>query len=161
MADKKLSALAATTTPALTDLLLTTVTPGGTPVSKSVTISDVLKLVYPIGCIYTTIVATNPATVFGFGTWAAFGAGKMLVGKDTGTFTPVEGTGGAETVTLDITQIPAHQHAIDGGTSAGGSGRALIASNTTASLNSNMQGGGLAHNNLPPYIVVYFWKRTA
>src|SRR5690349_19835954 len=43
----------------------------GTPAS--------LSNVYPVGCIYTTTVSTNPATVFGFGTWAAYGSGRCLV----------------------------------------------------------------------------------
>lgn len=62
----------------------------------SLTLADV----YPVGCIYTTIVSTNPATVFGFGTWSAFGAGRVLVGLDSGNtaFDTVEETGGAKTV---------------------------------------------------------------
>src|SRR3989304_4166076 len=40
--------------------------------------------VYPIGSIYTEITGVNPATTFGFGTWSAFGAGKVLIGLDSG-----------------------------------------------------------------------------
>jgi len=42
-------------------------------------------LLFPIGSIYTATVSTNPNTLLGFGTWAAFGAGRVLVGAGTGT----------------------------------------------------------------------------
>lgn len=137
-----------------------------------------LQQVYPIGCIYTSTVATNPNTVFGFGTWSQFGQGRVLVGQDSGQteFDVVEETGGAKTHTLTSNEMPAHthvqnahSHTIDvvpqsfrDGTSSndvramGGSGN----TGSTTATNQNT-GGGLAHNNLQPYVVVYFWKRTA
>ena len=56
-------------------------------------------LVYPVGCIYESVVSTSPATLFG-GTWAALGAGRVLVGLDAADpdFDTVEETGGAKTV---------------------------------------------------------------
>jgi hypothetical protein len=125
-----------------------------------------LSQVYPVGCIYTTISATSPATTFGMGTWALHGAGRVLVGYSSGDplFGTVGNTGGATTVTLDITQIPSHNHP-----SAAGSGGATSAVNdggglfggTVNDAVSGSRGGGLAHTNLQPYIVVYFWLRTA
>ena len=47
--------------------------------TKKVKISTVLKTVYPIGSIYLSTVSTNPATLFGFGTWKAWGAGRVPV----------------------------------------------------------------------------------
>lgn len=63
-------------------------------------ISNVKQALYPIGCIYTEITGTNPNTTFGFGTWVAFGAGKVPVGLDSGDtdFNTPEETGGAKTV---------------------------------------------------------------
>lgn len=63
---------------------------------------EMLTSVYPIGCIYTEITGTNPATTFGFGTWTAFGSGKVLVGLDSGDtdFDTVEETGGAKTKSI-------------------------------------------------------------
>src|SRR5688572_5392751 len=61
---------------------------------------------WPIGSVFIAVVATNPGTLLGFGTWVAFGAGRMLVGFDSGQteFDTVEETGGAKTVTLTAAQ---------------------------------------------------------
>lgn len=47
--------------------------------TKKVKISTVLKTVYPIGSIYLSTVSTNPSALFGFGTWKAWGAGRVPV----------------------------------------------------------------------------------
>jgi hypothetical protein len=56
---------------------------------------------WPIGSVFISVVSTNPATLLGFGTWAAFAAGRVLVGRDAGDadFDVVEETGGAKTQT--------------------------------------------------------------
>lgn len=77
------------------------------------TLKDAL---YPIGSIYTNATnATNPATLIGFGTWVAFGAGKVPVGIDAGDldFDTAEETGGSKTHTLTTSQIPSHTHSVD------------------------------------------------
>jgi len=118
---------------------------------------------YPVGSIYTSVVATNPATLLGVGTWAAFGEGKVMVGIDSGDtdFDTVLETGGAKTHTLSISEMPAHTHTVDSyGGESGSTGRLSYGhSNTTKATSST--GGGGAHNILQPYIVVYMWKRTA
>lgn len=67
---------------------------------------------WPIGSVFLSVVSTDPATLLGFGTWVAIGAGRMLVGQDTGDvdFDTLEETGGAKTVTLTEAQIPSHTH---------------------------------------------------
>ena len=57
-------------------------------------------------------VSTNPATLLGFGTWAAFGAGRMPIGINSGDsdFDTLEETGGAKTHTLAETNLPSHKH---------------------------------------------------
>lgn len=72
-----------------------------------------IESAYPIGSIYISVVSTNPNTLFGFGTWVAFGAGKTLVGLDSGDtdFDTVEETGGSKTPAL-----PAHTHTYSGTT---------------------------------------------
>jgi len=43
------------------------------------------NLLFPIGSIYTATVSTNPNTLLGFGTWSAYGAGRVMIGAGTGT----------------------------------------------------------------------------
>jgi len=77
--------------------------------------TNIFEKIYPVGSIYTNAaVSTNPATLLGFGTWAAFGAGKVMVGLDSSdsSFDTVEETGGAKTHTLSIAEMPAHNHVI-------------------------------------------------
>ena len=156
-------------------------------------VDAMLARVYPVGCIYTSTVATNPATVFGFGTWAAFGAGKVLVGLDAGQteFDTVEETGGEKTHALIDSEMPAHTHAVRTKTTGAGSILGMFSSallivtsgnknvatfskisgtlspiwarggGTDGGTYGDTESNGVAHNNLQPYIVVYFWKRTA
>jgi len=152
---------------------------------------------FPVGAVFIAVVATAPATLLGYGTWAAFGAGRVLIGLNSGDtdFDTAEETGGAKTHTLTTSEIPAHTHIQDShnhtqdahshvltqlrdattggattnialstdtsstlGTKVSGS---TTATNQTATAVNQNAGGGGAHNNLQPYIVVYMWKRTA
>ena len=127
-----------------------------------------IQAVYPVGSIYiNAAVSTNPATLLGFGTWAAFGAGRVIVGlnaSDSG-FDTAQETGGAKTHTLSTAEIPSHTHT----SSLRGNGEDELQSIPSASDNTdpsltmttNATGGGGAHNNLQPYIVAYMWRRTA
>jgi hypothetical protein len=89
-------------------------------------LADLLLAVYPVGAIYTSVVSTSPATLFG-GTWAAFAAGRVLVGLNSADtdFDVVEETGGAKTVvsgahTFTGDALATHIHnAITAGTPAG------------------------------------------
>jgi hypothetical protein len=126
-----------------------------------------VNLVYPVGSIYLSVVSTNPGTLFGIGTWTAWGSGRVPVGLDSGQteFDTVEETGGAKTHTLTTGEIPAHTHPyggtvkVNGGSSSGWSASgASMYNNTDTQANT---GGDGAHNNLQPYIVCYMWKRTA
>ena len=134
-------------------------------------------LVYPVGSIYTSVVATNPATLLSMGTWVAFGTGKTLVGLDsTDTdFDTVEETGGSKTHTLTEAQMPVHDHTnnlrveanaatmVDASklyTAASGNMLDHITSDGTTSTYTGDAGSGDAHPIVQPYITVYFWKRT-
>jgi len=133
------------------------------PVANLAAMATMMNLIYPIGYVITLGVLTNPATLLGIGTWTAI-VGKVIVGID-GTqteFDTLNETGGAKTVTLDVTQMPAHTHTL----SATGEGAVLSATkrgDTTVygDHTTSSTGGGLAHNNLQPYIVKYVWERTA
>jgi hypothetical protein len=87
----------------------------GSVVDANVTVIEVLKKVYPVGSIYTNATSsTNPNTLFGFGTWVAFGAGRVIAGYDStdADFNEAEETGGAKDVTLTAAQsgTTAHSH---------------------------------------------------
>lgn len=132
--------------------------------SGNIVISGVSKLdVYPVGSIYMSVNSTSPASLFG-GTWSKL-ENRFLLGQ--GSSYSAGSTGGASTVTLTESQIPSHQHNVNIGWSGGGSntntafldasgGRAIGGWWTTQA-----NGSGQAHNNMPPYLVVYMWKRTA
>ncbi len=80
-----------------------------TQIATTAFVQSALVGAYPVGSIYmNATVATNPATLLGFGTWAAFGAGKVPIGLDSGDsdFNTVEGTGGSKD-----SIIPTHNHA--------------------------------------------------
>lgn len=127
-------------------------------------VSAAKQALYPVGSIWTsTSVSTNPGTVLGFGTWSAFGQGRVLVSKaSSGTFGTIGATGGAETHRLSISEMPSHNHSYDVA-SNNSNGLAALGRNGSdrSAVATSFQGGGAAHNNLQPYIVVYMWERTA
>lgn len=123
---------------------------------------------YPIGSLYFNATdATNPATLLGFGTWSAYAEGRVPVGKaPSGTFATAGSTGGAETHTLQVSEIPSHVHGQVVTANSGPNGRKDFvgeapSSTYDQSANTWPTGGGGAHNNLQPYITVYIWRRTA
>lgn len=133
--------------------------------------TDALELAYPVGSIYMNASdATDPATLLGFGTWATFGAGKVPVGIDAtdddfdivGSGTNTNGTTGAKTHTLITSEMPAHNHTyVRKGTTIGGSTQGGDPNSVGQFTdNTSTTGGGAAHNNLQPYIVVHMWTRT-
>jgi hypothetical protein len=151
-----------------------------TKLATTAFVQAVLQTLYPVGSIYTNATSsTNPATLIGFGTWTAFGAGKVMVGLDSGdaTFSTVGNTGGSKDAivvshTHSATSTDAgHVHTYSspnlgggtvnaasptgGGTQNTGTGYASI---TTTIASAGSSG---TNANLMPYVVVYCWKRTA
>lgn len=120
--------------------------------ATDVPIKSQLAEAWPIGSIFIAVVSTSPATLLGFGTWAAFGAGKVLVGLDSSDtdFDVVRDTGGAKTHTHST---PAHVHPA-GTDVAVGAGETV----NDGSGGSGTTGSG---SSLMPYITVYMWERTA
>jgi len=120
-------------------------------------------IVYPVGSIYfNAAVATNPNTLLGFGTWAAYGGGRVMVGvHSSGTFDGLNETGGAETHTLSTAELPSHTHTYGKSTTSEAMSIDDIGGlRGAATANTGATGGGDAHNNIQPYITVYMWKRT-
>jgi len=125
--------------------------------------------IYPVGSIYiNAAVTTNPATLLGFGTWVAFGSGRMMVGYNAADsdFDALQETGGAKTHTLTISEMPSHNHNRPlGWKPAPNSTDVDITGGNGINPQTNMvtdnTGGGQAHSILNPYIVAYMWRRTA
>lgn len=125
-------------------------------------ISETINRIYPVGSIYISTLASNPADLLGIGKWETFGAGKTFIGVDKNDteFDTVEETGGTKTHTLTTAEMPAHVHggtytSIETGVTPGATAQAIIGTGA----NTGSAGSGGAHNNLQPYITVYIWKR--
>ena len=157
--------------------------------TTAVNTKTTLAAVYPVGSIYINATnSTNPSSLLGFGTWVAFGAGRVPIGIDSSDtdFDTAEETGGSKTHTLSESEMPAHRHFLFREVSVGNIGdtgstlsaahhytnageeryRIRKSSSTNQFLEpdvtlSGQTGSGSAHNNVQPYIVVYMWKRTA
>lgn len=141
------------------------------------------ELLYPVGSLYYNATDdTNPGTLLGFGTWTAFGAGRVPVGYNSGDsdFNAGEKTGGAKTVTLStsheaskVMRMGHIAYADDAYSGSGftsiskqglGSGSYHEASGGTGNARNRWNfswGSGSAHSNVQPYITVFMWKRTA
>ena len=160
-------------------------TDSSTKLATTAFVQAVLQTLYPVGSIYTNATSsTNPATLIGFGTWTAFGAGKVMVGLDSGdaTFSTVGNTGGSKDAIVvshthtatstdsghthvvsnnnarPVTGSSALYAALDGG-NAGSSSTQSSTANITTSISTT--GSSATNANLMPYVVVYCWKRTA
>lgn len=82
-------------------------------IAKFAPMLDTMKKIYPVGSIYMSTVSTNPATLFGFGTWEAMPAGRVLLaqGKSSwGTTYNAGSTGGEATHQLTVGELPSHGH---------------------------------------------------
>lgn len=161
-----------------------------TQLATTAFVTAALQAVYPVGSIYiNAAVSTNPATLLGFGTWTAFGAGKVMVGLDSADalFDTLEETGGSKdaivvshthTATSTVTDS-GHSHSAPSGVSfqgpqnngQGGRTDANQATNfsatntattgiTVATTNASTGSSG-TNANVQPFIVVRMWKRTA
>ena len=131
---------------------------------------SLLDMVYPVGSIYLSVSGTDPQTLFG-GTWARLEDVFLLA---AGAKHAAGSTGGEESHTLTEDEIAPHKHAMAYGpeSSAADTGFSygIAAGNATNSaggrgyasnLGTFSAGGGQPHNNMPPYLAVYTWKRTA
>ena len=123
---------------------------------------------YPVGAIYISTVSTSPASLFG-GTWEQLKDRFLLGAGDTYS---AGSSGGEAAHALTVNEMPPHQHPMytDTEFSAYPTGntnawkQALINASNPATLDymrTGSSGGGWAHNNMPPYLAVYMWKRVA
>ena len=144
--------------------------------------TNIFDLIYPVGSFYISAKSTNPGTLFG-GTWEQI-QGKFLLGMSSSY--PAGSQGGEATHTLTEAEMPSHvghmlsNFADTSYTDRGGDTNSYyINSNNMAGLTKynnrpwkvedgnevimvgTSRGGGQPHNNMPPYLSVYIWKRTA
>lgn len=157
-----------------------------TQVATTAFVQAALAALYPVGSIYTNATnSTNPGTLLGFGTWSAFGAGRVPVGFDSGNalFDTAEETGGsADAITVSHTHTatvtdPGHFHSYNTSQSKTGSG-GTNASNpvvwegantsvntgtvtTGISVSNSTTGSSGTNANYQPYITVFMWKRVS
>jgi hypothetical protein len=158
-----------------------------TSVATTAFVQSVVRALHPVGSIYTATVSTNPATLFGFGTWAAFGAGRVLIG-DGGGFSAGATGGSADAVVVSHTHTGttdgggSHSHTYDDAYMAFFSGSVIGAASTytsagyqfrsptpststignhTHTFTTGSAGVSGTNANLQPYVVVYMWQRTA
>lgn len=147
-----------------------------------------LNKIFPVGAVYITYDKKNPGTFLG-GTWEQFGQGRTLVGEGTGndgstsmSFT-TNNTGGEYKHQLSYYEMPGHVHneyaMVEGYTGwdtftplpysmlfrfDGGDYRENVSQCHVARVPLNTftstEGGSQSHNNVQPYIVTYFWRRT-
>ena len=129
------------------------------------TVDQILKLVHPVGSIYMSINNVSPAKLFG-GKWVQI-KGRFLLGASD--VYKANTTGGEEAHTLTVDEMPSHQHSIPYPNAAGPEEAAIgypADSDTNKSWGAEMcktqsAGGSAAHNNMPPYLVVYMWRRLS
>ena len=118
---------------------------------------------YPVGSLYMSVNSISPAVLFG-GTWERLKDRFLLGAGDTYT---AGDTGGEATHTLTVAEMPAHTHKSQGFWQTPDSGghnaiaRTMISTDPTDTNSLQNTGGDQPHNNMPPYLVVYMWKRTA
>lgn len=139
---------------------------------------SVIDMVYPVGAIYMSVNSTNPGNLFG-GKWEQIKDRFMLACGDTYA---AGSTGGEATHTLTVNEMPSHTHFSNDGWSGYASNNYRSGTNniltyaknangyTTPYRDTNLSnidstlsstGKNQPHNNMPPYLTVYMWKRTA
>lgn len=148
-------------------------------------ISAAKQAVLPVGSIVVLGVSTNPATLYGFGTWTAI-EGKVLVGKAaSGTFGTLDATGGTETVRQGFFGTPlntnqfqdpgtAYLNSVSGDLNSwltgGGSSSATSSTairnvggtvRTTGTVPTEVRHYRYTSSTLQPYVVKHMWQRTA
>lgn len=123
-----------------------------------------LDLLHPVGSIYQSTDSTSPAELFG-GTWEQVKDVFLLAAGDSHA---AGSTGGEETHTLTKAELPDHNHtfkytgqSVTEGVNAIRLYQAARNQYNAYSGGQSSNCGGQAHNNMPPYLAVYTWRRTA
>lgn len=123
--------------------------------------NNIMKKLYDVGCIYMSTNSTSPASLFG-GTWERI-KDRFLLGA--GDSYGAGSTGGEASHILTGVEMPSHTHSLAAST-LNGNGideTALLGgtNNGTIINGAIAAGGSQPHNNMPPYLAIYIWRRTA
>ena len=126
-------------------------------------LADRWKVDKPVGCLYMSFESTSPATLFG-GSWTQLKDRFLLSVGDT--YKSAGLTGGEADHTLTVAEMPSHRHGASEGqfhayTGSNGADTVSGGTNFKSIQYTAYAGGGGAHNNMPPYLAVYMWKRIA
>ena len=122
-----------------------------------------LDIVWPVGSVYLSAMETSPQTLFG-GTWEQIKDVFLLAAGDS---YPLGSTGGEAQHALTAAELPQHTHGYDYTGQSDVTGVTAIRVYDGDSRLNEYKGkttsncGGQAHNNMPPYLAVYAWTRTA
>lgn len=121
------------------------------------------QTIYPVGAIYMSASSTSPATLFG-GSWTQLKDRFLLAVGDT--YKSAGLIGGEADHTLTVAEMPSHRHGASEGqflayTGSNGADTVSGGTNFKSIQYTAYVGGGGAHNNMPPYLAVYMWKRIA
>lgn len=117
---------------------------------------------FPVGSIFMSYESTSPSSFIG-GTWTQIKDTFLLAAGSTYS---AKSTGGEATHTLTIDEMPSHNHSgsISGGEDTGWPGTHVVYTDRGSrliSFTTSFTGGTQSHNNMPPYLAVYIWRRTA
>lgn len=118
---------------------------------------------YPVGSIYLSVNSTNPGTIFG-GSWEQIKDRFLLA---CGSIYSNGSTGGESTHKLTVDEIPSHTHAyrlaygVNDPCHGFNYGTNVAGDFTDSNAGIKNTGGGKSHNNMPPYLAVYVWKRVS
>lgn len=125
---------------------------------------NLLDIIYPVGSVYITFKEISPIDLIG-GTWELLENTFLYSSSDaTGL------TGGEATHKLTIAEMPAHHHefrdgiwawSVSAGFNSGGYHVASSGGGNATTTNNPVRGSSQAHNNMPPYITVHMYRRTA
>lgn len=122
----------------------------------------IFDMIYPVGAIYISVSNVSPSALFG-GAWEQI-QDRFLLGA--GSSYQAGSTGGEAMHTLTIDEMPRHNHEIDNLNASGNSTPYMtVQAQENKGYGGNVQtmfaGGSQPHNNMPPYLAVYIWKRVS
>ena len=158
----------------LPDALAQQICPDVEDPSPADALAALRNMIYPVGAVYISVTQVDPAALFG-GTWEQLKDRFLLGAGDTYA---AGATGGEAAHTLTTAETPNHSHSVTVDTATswrvkytsaldtanGTTGGAYLVDDkslTSGLLATSVSGSGNAHNNMPPYLAVYMWKRVA